>query len=625
MKNSTLAVILTLLFASAQLHAVIRPELETRPVGFAGIDGVYGIPVCNNGEYAAPSAAYSLVTVSNATELSNALKTKSNQIILIEGGTYSSFTLDSYTNYSLIGLGNVVFNSGCSVKGSSRNVLIRNISVIGYSSDGLDITGSATNVWIDHCTIGWNVTSSNKNSPDGAMDITSNSNAKITISWCKIMNTWKTSLHGSGDSDGASVGDARQITHYCNYYYNTDQRTPRIRGGKTHVLNCLYENSGWERPISMTASEHDWAAQDHYKNDAEYVSDRLLNAIGYGILAAKNADVNVDSCFFFDVRWPIVASRPCEEFREKYGDLQSPDINNGCRTGDNGNGGCYAVRQTGNSYSDVGLTTTIEVKSQPRSYDASTNPMSIVPLDYSYTDAGGETQYVIRPTMLNPGKKSIKFDEYQPSRAFNPSSYSNYYPAGYTPRTSDEIHELVVAYAGADSYTMACDVPAATLIYTGELNQDNLTTISDIVFTWGGGATDVFVTGMPDANMTKNMGAKTLTISGAISELIQYTVTTKGGSGEAITYSGILYPKGYSASCGKMATINVNVSTPGSYDLKIFNGSGELIKTVFSGSFATGSTNLIFAATDLDSGDYTYKLMNGASIVDGQTGVVTIP
>ena len=71
MKNSTLAVILTLLFASAQLHAVIRPELETRPVGFAGIDGVYGIPVCNNGEYAAPSAAYTLVTVSNATELSN--------------------------------------------------------------------------------------------------------------------------------------------------------------------------------------------------------------------------------------------------------------------------------------------------------------------------------------------------------------------------------------------------------------------------------------------------------------------------------------------------------------------------------------------------------------------------
>ena len=135
----------------------------------------------------------------------------------------------------------------------------------------------------------------------------------------------------------------------------------------------------------------------------------------------------------------------------------------------------------------------------------------------------------------------------------------------------------------------------------------------------------MFVTGVPDANMTKNMGAKTLTISGAISELIQYTVTTKGGSGEAITYSGMLYPKGYSASCGKMATINVNVSTPGSYDLKIFNGGGELIKTVFSGSFANGSTNLIFAATDLDSGDYTYKLMNGASIVDGQTGVVTIP
>ena len=147
--------------------AVTRPELETRPVGFAGMTGTYGVPVCENGDFVAPSTKYKVVTVKSDAELKTALGTKSGQIIMMEAGTYSGVSLSGYTDYSIIGKNGVKFTSTLKISGESKNILIRNVSVIGYSGDGMDITGNATNIWIDHCTIGWETTSSSKESPDG--------------------------------------------------------------------------------------------------------------------------------------------------------------------------------------------------------------------------------------------------------------------------------------------------------------------------------------------------------------------------------------------------------------------------------------------------------------------------
>ncbi|MBR0497537.1 MAG: hypothetical protein IJJ78_00460 [Paludibacteraceae bacterium] len=634
---------LALLMAIAPLaaSAYTFEDFDSRPIGFAGLTGTYAMPICNNGTWEAP-AGYTLVTVNNSTDLASAIG--NNKIILVEAGTYASkVTIDGKTNLTILGLGGVKFTGGFTIKGSSSNILCRNFSVMEYTGDGFDITGAATNIWLDHLTIGWATTSSNKEKPDGAMDFTSNSGTVyITLSWCKVMNTWKTSLLGSGDSDGASTSGPRHVTYYCDYFYNTDQRTPRIRGGETHVLNCLYENCGWERPVSLTASEHEWAEKGHIEVDREYHADHLLNCVGYGIMAAKQANLNVDSCFFLDVMWPILVSRPYDIFREKFGDLQSADINNGGNTstlGDGtvishskrnaaGNGGCYAVRQRGNGYSDLGLSDKIKVKTYPIDYDATTNPAIYVPLDYTMTYYGVE-HTVIKPEMLNPGKRSIKFDDYNASNAWDPASIAGYYPADYTPRTSDEVRSFVAAYAGADTYSMTCSstpIAAPTLTYTGDLTQSNFTTISPIVFTWGGGAEDVVVTGIPAANMTKNMGAKTLTISGTTEGLLDYTITTTGGSGAGVSYSGTLTPKAWSAfSCPAMVNVEITLVAAGSYELAIYNG-GTKVKTIYNGAWGAGKSSIMFSVGDLDSGSYTYKLTNGSGdVVNSQTGSVDVP
>lgn len=610
-RNVILTIVMSII--NITVSALTLEDFETRPMGFAGMTGTYAMPICNNGTLEAPSG-YTLETVSSDSELSNALG--SNKIICVNAGSYSSLSISGLNNVTILGLGNAVFKSGF-VKGSSKNVLIRNLSFLEYGDDGLGITGAATNVWIDHCTIGWTKTSSNKESPDGAMDITNNSTTYITISWCKIMNAWKTSLHGSGDSDGATYDGPRHITHYCNYYVNTHQRTPRIRGGWTHVLNCLYENSGYGRPYNMTNDEHDQAVKMIYKDDGEYLTDRRVVSDGYAIMAAKQGNVNVDSCFFLDVRWPICASLPRPEFTARYGDIQSPDINN------KSNSGCYAVRQRGNGYDDSGLLNYITIKANIGSCPNGDCETITVPLDYTYTATDGTERHIINTDMLNPGKRSIKFDEKDPENVWKPENTSGYYPTGYTKLSSNDVRSTVAARAGADTYTASCTAATPELTYTGELNQSQITTIQPITFTWGGGATGVTVTGIPDAN--KSISGNTLTISGSITALLDYTVSTKGGSGEPITYSGTLYPKGFSTSCGKMATINVEVTTSGQYQLTIYNAGGEEIKTVYSGPLETGKTSVMFSASEINGGDYTYKLLNDGSVVSGQTGTVTIP
>ena len=64
--------------------------------------------------------------------------------------------------------------------------------------------------------------------------------------------------------------------------------------------------------------------------------------------------------------------------------------------------------------------------------------------------------------------------------------------------------------------------------------------ITPIVFTYGGDATDVTVTGLPANGLTvsKDAAAKTATITGTPSATTAYTITTVGGSGSSASISG---------------------------------------------------------------------------------------
>jgi pectate lyase len=66
------------------------------------------------------------------------------------------------------------------------------------------------------------------------------------------------------------------------------------------------------------------------------------------------------------------------------------------------------------------------------------------------------------------------------------------------------------------------------------------TAISPMVFTWGGTATDVNVSGLPNAGISfvKNTSNKTVTISGTPTANLDFTITTIGTSGSSVSGTG---------------------------------------------------------------------------------------
>ena len=174
--------------------------------------------------------------------------------------------LDLQSGTTLIGKG-----PGCGIRGGTiqingqSNIQIRNLTIQdpfdpfphheandGYNAqwDGVNIQGTCSNIWIDHCTfedtidlgyVNTNGSSQEKwQTYDGLCDM-KNDSTNITVSNCKFQNHDKTMLIGSSDSDGDS--SKRFVTLYGNYFYNCGQRLPMVRNTTIHILNNYYDAS----------------------------------------------------------------------------------------------------------------------------------------------------------------------------------------------------------------------------------------------------------------------------------------------------------------------------------------------------------------------------------------------
>jgi len=305
-------------------------------------------------------------------------------IIVLEPGVYDGsgvtgdgakqfsnnmLTIQEQGDISIIGKGNVQCKFGINVK-RAYNIIIRNIYFWGYSDDAVNVGEEETHhVWIDHCTAGasqQSLTPSNKDAVDGTFEV-KNGASYVTVSWCVTQNHWKSCLIGHSDGNGSTDTGRLKVTHYANYYNNTYSRHPRVRFGQVHVLNCMYENSGWGRETS-------------YKPASSI-------GMGYGCAASNNSEVLMENNFFYDVQFPFYADRSQAEFKAIFGLSKSST----------GNKPCIGLRQTGNAYDDSGLTLDLTKKGVP-------------------------------VAMLNDGNKSIKFDELNPESVFNPADYYDYTP-----------------------------------------------------------------------------------------------------------------------------------------------------------------------------------------------------
>jgi pectate lyase len=149
--------------------------------------------------------------------------------------------------------------------------------------------------------------------------------------------------------------------------------------------------------------------------EVHFVNNLVQNISLYGSVAANGAYLFSENNFFLNTDWPMYADRTSADFKAVFG-----NNSDGVYTSKTGNYPALGLKQVGNGYDDSGLPV---ITAQ------------------------------INPAMLNPGGRSVKFDELNPSAVFTPSSY---YP--YTPLAAAEVRTINPIYAGADKvqFTSNC-------------------------------------------------------------------------------------------------------------------------------------------------------------------------
>lgn len=181
------------------------------------------------------------------------------------------------SNTSILGLGSDAgFKNGSLSVSGKTNVVLRNLTVldsydyfpawdegenlINSEYDTVTVNSASTYVWIDHCTLGDgdrpdsslpHVTIGGEDKKwvthDGLLDVTKGSDF-VTISWNQILDHDKTMLFGSSDSNGGTGAtndtDKLRVTVHHNLFDGASQRLPRVRFGKVHVYNNVYQNVG---------------------------------------------------------------------------------------------------------------------------------------------------------------------------------------------------------------------------------------------------------------------------------------------------------------------------------------------------------------------------------------------
>ena len=274
------------------------------------------------------------VVVSNYNDFKAKLTSKTDKVIHVSGTITipagGRVTIQDQTGKTIIGLpGSKIVSTDMTASGSGilyikkcKDFIIRNLNFQGpgaYDNDGYDnlCIDNCQNFWVDHCEF--------HDGMDGNFDI-KNMSDFISVTWCKFSYEKPPKAGGSGGSDdhrysnliGSSDGatdDAGKLNvtfYYCWWGEGVRERMPRMRFGKLHVVNCLY-NSTVSNQCIRAGYKADILAEGNYfdkqklpidEYDKNYTAIKGVNNYGasditkgsafkppYTVTIAKPADI----------------------------------------------------------------------------------------------------------------------------------------------------------------------------------------------------------------------------------------------------------------------------------------------------------------------------------------------
>lgn len=430
-----------------------------------------------------------------------------NGDIVIENKNNASSSI----TFEGVGTDAVANGWGIRIKTAS-NIEIRNLGFMLTNSgegDNVGLQQANDHIWVHNCDLFYGSAGSDADQEkgDGAMDC--KKSTYVTFSYNHFIDSGKSNLLGL--SEGTTSG--LYITYHHNWYDHSDSRHPRVRYYSAHVYNNYYDGNS-----------------------------------KYGAGSTLGSSVFMEGNFFRTCKYPMLISQ------------QGTDVFGGAIGTFSGEDGGI-IKSFNNTMSGQTRYAPYNASTNPIEFDAveTTTRGEVIPS--SITSKKGGNTYNNFDTDPSLYVKNLSIDE--PTVAKDKViQYSGRVSGGdlkwtFNNAVDDTSSSINTALKSAlTNYVSSLlnvqgETPAVvntqTLTSTSNTNQTvaSGSTISNIIFTWGGDATDANVPELTELNaagisVVKNVGAKTITISGTPSTDVSFSVVTNGTSGTPVTLTGTI-------------------------------------------------------------------------------------
>lgn len=397
---------------------------------------------------------------------------------------------------------------GLRIKKAS-NIEVRNIGFMltdAGEGDNVSLQQDNDHIWVHNCDMFYGAPGGDADQAkgDGALDCKKSTN--VTFSYNHFWDSGKCNLLGL--SEGTTAG--LYITYHHNWYDHSDSRHPRVRYYSAHVYNNYFDGNS-----------------------------------KYGAGSTLGSSVFMEGNFFRNCKYPMLTS------------MQGTDVYNGAQGTFSGEDG-GTIKAYNNTMSGQTRFIAYNATNFPIEFDAYVATTRNEVVSSAVKSKRGANVYNNFDTNTALYVNSLVIDD--PAIAKDKvMQYSGRVSGGdliwaFTNPGDDASSSVNTALLAAlNSYTSGlvsvqgettAGVSTQTLIIPNNNDQTvaNNAAITNMVFTWGGTATDATVTGLPASGIVfvKNTTAKTITVSGTPTADVSFSVATVGASGTPVSGSGTI-------------------------------------------------------------------------------------
>jgi pectate lyase len=451
---------------------------------------------------------------------------------VMEGGDITienANNADSYLTIEGVGSDAVVNGMGVRLKAAS-NIEVSNLGFMNCNStagDDIGMQQDNDHIWVHNNDLFYGNAGSDADQikGDGAMD--NKNSTYCTFSYNHFWDNGKASLLGL--SEGTTIG--LYVTYHHNWFDHSDSRHPRVRYYSAHIYNNYFDGNAKYGSGSTNGSS--LFVEGNYYRNAKH--PMMTSMQGTDVWDEANQKNNAGTMGTFSGE----AGGTIKAFNNTF---DSDIATNNMRF--------VPYGDTNPLYNIAGkISSTVDFDAYLTANRGDQVPATVK----SYLGANTYNNFDTDPTLYvknlvidNPATAKTKVTQYAGRVSGGDLKWT------FTNSVDDASYLVITGLKSAisnySSTMVAVQGETAAIgnqtLTTSSNNNQTVSTgtaISNIVFTWGGDATDANVTGLPNGVIaTKNTTTKTLTLSGTPTETSEYTVTTTGSIGSAASDSGTI-------------------------------------------------------------------------------------